>query len=247
LARLADSGRLHWAEQEFVALLDFKPRVHPEPWRRTSGMNKVRDPRKAAIVRAMWQAREELAQRADRSPGRLLPDAAIIAAAQAEPQNLKALSEMPEFARHRRRLVLWWTAIANAKELTDDELPVRPAPVVPPPRRSWERKNPDAAKRLAAVRAFVVGRAEELNIPAEVLIAPDLIRKLAWDPPATIDESEIAAVLTATGARGWQVDQLTLGLVAGLMPASEAETDADPASVAGSARGNADSDAATAR
>ena len=52
-----------------------------DPWRRTSGMHRVRSRRQLASVRALWQAREQLAQRRDISPGRLLPDAAIVAAA----------------------------------------------------------------------------------------------------------------------------------------------------------------------
>lgn len=230
ITRLTDAGRLDWAEQEFLALLDFKPRVHPEPWRRTSGMNAIRDPRKAAIVRGMWQAREDLARQSDRSPRRILPDVAIIAAAQREPHSLKALSEIPEFTRYRRRLVQWWRAIAAVNDLTAEELPGRPEPVVPPPRRTWERKNPEAAQRLLAVREFIVGRAVELNIPPEVLIGPDLVRKLAWEPPLEIDEAEIAETLIRAGARAWQVDQIASGLAAGLVSGSETVDDDEFAS-----------------
>lgn len=216
LVRLEEAGRRGWAEQEFVALLDFKPRVHPEPWRRTSGMNKIRDPRKAAIVRGVWGAREELAEQVDRSPGRILPDAAIVAAAQQEPKNLKALSEIPEFARYRRRLIQWWRAIEAVYALAEEDLPGRPDPVIPPPKRTWERKNPDAAQRLFVVREFIVSRAEELGIPPEVLIAPDLVRRLAWEPPDRIDEAKIAEVLSDAGARDWQVEQVAAGVSFGL-------------------------------
>lgn len=227
-ARLEEADRLDWAEQEFVALLSFKPRVHPDPWRRTSGINAIRDPRKAAIVRSVWLAREDLAQQVDRSPGRILPDAAIIAAAQHEPRNLKALSEIPEFARHRRRLVQWWAAIDAAYDLETDELPGRPEPVVPPPKRTWERKNPQAAQRLFAAREFVVGRAEELSVPPEVLIGPELVRSLAWEPPTRIDEAEVAEVLTNAGARAWQVELVAAGLAAGLAVGDESGEDDIP-------------------
>ena len=44
-------------------------------------MHRVRSRRQLAAVRELWQAREQLAQRRDISPGRILPDAAIVAAA----------------------------------------------------------------------------------------------------------------------------------------------------------------------
>ncbi len=53
----------------------------PDPWRRTSGMHRVRNRRSLAVVRALWEARDQIAESADISPGRILPDAAIVEAA----------------------------------------------------------------------------------------------------------------------------------------------------------------------
>jgi ribonuclease D len=40
----------------------------------------------------------------------------------------------------------------------------------------------------------------------ENLLQPDLVRRTCWEPPATVDESTVAGVLRAGGAREWQID-----------------------------------------
>ncbi|MBO0871169.1 MAG: ribonuclease D, partial [Micromonosporaceae bacterium] len=55
-AELVEVGKAEWARQEFVALvatggLPHRPR--PDPWRRTSGIHRVRGPRGLARVRAL--------------------------------------------------------------------------------------------------------------------------------------------------------------------------------------------------
>ncbi|HEU5033654.1 MAG TPA: HRDC domain-containing protein, partial [Mycobacteriales bacterium] len=79
-------GKLGWARQEFAAILAAPPAPpRADPWRRTSGIHRLRGRRQLAVVRALWEARDELAQRRDVAPGRLLPDSAIVAAAAATP------------------------------------------------------------------------------------------------------------------------------------------------------------------
>ena len=83
---LIRTGKLDWARQEFEAVRlapPAEPRV--DPWRRTSGMHVVRGGQGLAVVRELWQARDELARKRDRSPGRVLPDRAIVAAALCPP------------------------------------------------------------------------------------------------------------------------------------------------------------------
>ena len=59
LDALRAAGRDDWYEQERALLLDFHgPAVREEPWRRVSGIHVLRDPRKLAIVRSLWEARD---------------------------------------------------------------------------------------------------------------------------------------------------------------------------------------------
>ena len=65
---------------------DRPPRVRPDPWRRTSGIHRVRGARAQSRVRALWYARDGVAARRDSAPGRVLPDSAIVAAAEHRPE-----------------------------------------------------------------------------------------------------------------------------------------------------------------
>ena len=83
---LDEQGKLEWARQEFEAVRTAPPPApRAEPWRRTSGVHRVRKPRALAAVRSLWEARDRLAAERDIAPGRVLPDAAIVDAATVAP------------------------------------------------------------------------------------------------------------------------------------------------------------------
>lgn len=179
-------GKLEWAHQEFDAIASAPPAPpRKDPWRRTSGMHKVRRRRQMAVVRELWTARDAVAQRRDVSPGKVLSDAAIVEAALAVPVNVTALTALPGFGHRmgRRQLEQWQAAVDRARALPESELPQPGQQVVsPPPPRAWADKDPVAAARLSAARAAVSALAEELNLPQENLITPDTVRRVCWEP-----------------------------------------------------------------
>lgn len=203
---LTDQGKLDWALEEFEAVRTAEPPApRAEPWRRTSGIHKIRKPRGLAIVRALWTARDRLAADRDIAPGRVLPDAAIVEAAIAAPESAGALAAMPVFrGRAQRRLTnYWFAAVAEAQRLDNTELPLSTPPVDgPPPVARWADRDPDAAARLAAARAGIGALAAEWSIPVENLVQPDLLRRLCWSPP---EDSDVAAALRKGAAREWQI------------------------------------------
>lgn len=205
-AELHARDRWAWAEQEFHALLDFQPKARAQDaWRRTSGIHRLRKPRQMAIVRALWGARDAMAAAADIAPGRVLPDAAIIAAAQGMPTSPEALIATEGFTGRgqRRRAQQWMAAILDALDLTDAECPPVHAPQDGPPQpRLWAERNPSAARRLAAVRPAIERLSGELGIAAEVLISPSTVRDLCWQPPT---DSSLADALAQRNARPWQI------------------------------------------
>jgi len=215
--RLDQAGKSEWARQEFEAVrLAAPPAPRVDPWRRTSGMHVLRDPRALAVVRELWTVREENAARRDISPGRVLPDAAILAAAQALPRSVADLTQLPAFAGRgqRRRAPEWQVAIDRALSLPESALPSRRGPQTdaPPPPRSWPERDPAAAQRLSAARACVVALAEQHHLPAENLLQPDLLRRLCWSPPARLDAASVEERLHDGGARGWQIDLVSAPL-----------------------------------
>jgi ribonuclease D len=216
-ALLSEQGKLGWAEEEFEAVRTAPPPApRAEPWRRTSGIHKIRKARPLAAVRALWEARDRLAAERDIAPGRVLPDAAIVDAAVTAPATAQDLAAMAVFrGRSQRRLTgYWFAALRQAAALPQDELPVPSPPADgPPPVARWADRNPDAAARLVAARGVVAAVSDEWATPIENLLQPDLLRRLCWAPPA---DGDIPAALRAGGARHWQIDLLAARFEAAL-------------------------------
>lgn len=208
---LEDAGKLAWAEEEFEAIRSTEPPgPRTDPWRRTSGMHKLRRPQQLAVVRALWEAREALARHRDTAPGRLIPDSAIVAAAAAQPSTVPALLKTPGF--HGRAAAKeaprWLRAIRDGQAAASapDGLPPLHLPNDgPPPPRAWKDRDPLADRRLKTAKEWVGNKAEELHLPTENLLTPDTLRRVCWRPPEPIDPESVAAALTDLGARPWQV------------------------------------------
>ena len=169
-AQLVAQGKTEWAEQEFAAVLAAKPPgPRPDPWRRTSGIHRVHTRRGLAIVRELWQERDKIARRRDQSPGRVLPDTAIVEAARALPGSQADLTGLPGFQGRgaRRHASAWLRAVQRARGQADTELPgpAMPPPDGPPPTHRWQERDPVAAQRLAAVRTVVAALARRAHGP----------------------------------------------------------------------------------
>lgn len=225
LAELIELGRLPWAQEEFEYVRT-APAKEPrrEPWRRTSGIHRIRSAPALAIVASVWQARDDLARRRDIAPGRVLPDSAICAAALAAPKTQAQLAALPEFSGRgtRRRIDYWWEAVRAGQDTPREQLPTTAAsPTGPPPPRTWTEKSPPAAVRLAAAKKGISALNAELGIPVENIISPDSVRRLCWSPPDDHQSAVVADELRSMGARQWQID-LTATLLAQAL--SEAES-----------------------
>jgi ribonuclease D len=213
---LEAQGKLGWAHEEFAAIaVAPAPEPRVDPWRRTSGLHRVRGRRQLAIVRSLWEARDEYARRRDVAPGRVLPDTALVEAALLEPKSAPQLAGVPPFngQRTRRHLGYWWSAVESALALPAEALPPTSVPNdSPPPARAWPDRDPVAAARLAAARTAVAAIADEHRLPVENLLAPDTIRRLCWEPPDDLSVDGVAAVLRGHQARAWQVELTAVAL-----------------------------------
>lgn len=209
-AELADAGKLGWAEEEFAAILSAPPKEpRQDPWRRTSGIHRLRTRRGLAVVREMWIARDRIARDRDLSPGRVLPDAAVVEAALQLPRTPDDLTALPTFRGRnpRRHAAAWFRAVQRGRALPDTQLPEHSLPGDgPPPAHRWAERDPAAAERLTTTRAVVAALADEHTMPTENLLQPDAVRRLAWSPPETITEESVGLFLTALGSRSWQVE-----------------------------------------
>jgi ribonuclease D len=202
-------GKLGWAREEFEHVRTAPPAVvAPDRWRRVSGIHRIRNRRQLAIIREMWLTRDQLASAGDISPTRLIPDASIMHVATSVPATMGALAASREFIGRasRRHLEDWWRAIQTAQRMPEDELPEITRPVEgPPPAHRWAERDRDAADRLIRLKAMISDTAARLQLPAENLVQPDVVRRLAWTPPETVDAESVGQQLRELGARPWQV------------------------------------------
>jgi len=230
---LADADKATIAEEEFAAVLarDLKP-VREQPWRRLSGLHSIRGLRNLAVARELWLARDAYAREIDTAPGRLVPDSALVAAARTLPETKRDLVGLKEFTGRasRSQIDRWWNAIQTG--LTTEDMPVArvSGEVIPPP-RVWSDKNPDADKRLKAARAALTEVSTEINIPLENVLTPELLRRLAWKPPADISAESVSTGLAEMGARPWQVTAVAETIYKAFVDSSQTtETTDDTAS-----------------
>ncbi|HVE64037.1 MAG TPA: HRDC domain-containing protein [Mycobacteriales bacterium] len=207
---LEQQGKLSWALEEFAAVAaapTAPPRV--EPWRRTSGLHRIRQARQLAGVRAMWELRDDIARRRDIAPGRILSDAAIVDAVLKAPASPEELATVPPFNGKslRRQVGMWHRALAEAAALPVDALPQAhgTSDGGPPPAHRWLERDPVAAARLARVRGAVAAIAAQHTLPVENLVEPAVIRRVAWSPPAPLTVDVVAATMHELGARTWQI------------------------------------------
>lgn len=213
---LRDTGKWEIAQQEFTAVLSAPPKLEPlDPWRKLSGLGKVKQRIGLAVARELWLARDRFAQEQDIAPGRLLPDASIVAVSMNIPRSITELQRNKAFRGRasRSEIQRWWRAILSAKERRELP-PMKPAlPSAIPHHRHWERKNPAAHARLIRAKELLTRESERLLIPLENLLKPSVLRELAWSPPPLITDEAVAEGLQKLGARPWQ-QETTAPLIA---------------------------------
>ena len=213
---LQSAGKLEWAEQEFASILKApppSPRV--DPWRRTSGMHKIKRRDHLAIIRELWIARDAIASNQDIASGKLLNDAAIIELALTAPTTKKelekALRPLGLRARWLENSLTWIDAISRAVALPEDKWPaMRSNADTLPPIKLWREKFPEKFAPLSHARALIQELATANSIPLENLISPEIVRRICWSPPGQSttnrDEPAVRLALAELGARPWQID-----------------------------------------
>lgn len=210
--RLLELGRTEWAEQEFRRLLTFQPKSpSKDPWRNLPGISKIKDVRKLQIAAALVQVRDQVAKENDLAPGRLIPDRSIMAAVNQLPTTKKELAGNKEFQGRASRSMLntWWEAIANSTTLSITEPASDPNHI--PNHRNWEKRFPEAHQRLQTIRPLVAKQAEDLGIAIEILLSPDALRRVCFEP-----QSDLNVQLNQLGARPWQIELVVPVIQSGL-------------------------------
>ena len=210
---LTEKKKLQWAREEFAAILIAPPAPKRiDPWRRTSGMHKIRKRSQLAVVKSLWEARDDLAAHLDISPGRVLSDLAISTIALASgtaplatKRDLeKVLRPIGLRARWFENTPRWLKAIESAQALSEEQCPDnRSKSDALPPIKIWRERFPEKFIPLSHARFQMSLMAQELELPVENLLTPEHLRQICWQLP---EPGEVARLLTQMGARQWQVD-----------------------------------------
>ena len=224
---LEDAKKLPWALEEFASILKAPPAPpRVDPWRRTSGMHKIKRRDQLAVIKSLWIARDEIASRQDIAAGKLLNDSAIVELAIAVPTTKKefekCLRPLGLRARWMENLQLWLDSIASAVALPEDQWPsMRTNADTLPPIKLWRDKFPEKFAPLSHARAAIELIAEENQIPVENLITPEHVRRVCWKPPvgatSNLSVSLVESALSELGARQWQIDLVAPSLAAALL------------------------------
>lgn len=243
---LSGANKWQWAEQEFAAILltpPSPPRI--DPWRRTSGMHKIKKRDQLAIIKNLWTARNEIARSNDVASGKLLNDSAIIEFAIHKPLTKKdaekALRPIGMRARWSENMPTWISAIESALNTPEDQWPpMKSGADTLPPIKLWRERFPEKYAPLTHARFAVETMAHELSIPAENLISPEIIRRICWAPPTpratNADVNAVSEAMAALGARPWQIEIVAPSLAAALLEREAREVpvletpEAEPAS-----------------
>jgi len=213
---LDQQGKLSWAEQEFEDTLTrfaVPPVQDAEHWRGMKGMTHVRHPRQLAVAHSLWQVRDELAQRLDINPGRILSDtqltdAVLVLAALAPGQVMATLPTIDGFGGNyaKRHRSLWASAIEDALQMRACQLPkAHPSSETPPP-RFWNQLKQTAARRWEVARPAVITIAKEHEVPVENLMTVATLATLLWPDDLDMTEAGLRRAMTKAQVRSWQQD-----------------------------------------
>ncbi len=228
-AVLLERDKLDWALEEFAATLAAQPKpAKLDKWRGMTGLHEVKDPKKLAIARELWLARENLAVKLDVSPGRLIPDSSIVSVTKETPKTKPQLAGNRSFVGRASRSYLdtWWKAIEDGTNSRD--LPaLKVAAVGIPNHRIWPTRFPEADRRLKLVRPLIAELSELHGIPVENVLTPDFLRTLCFEPPA-FELTAIKNALAALGARHWQIELTAQPILDGFVESlTEVESSTD--------------------
>ena len=204
--RLRELGRLEWAEEEFELLTAVR-RSALEPsepgYLRIKGA-KALGGRAQAVLRELFQWREELARRTDKAAFRILNNEPMVFMAKSPPTDLAALKAIKgigqDQADRRGKEIL--AAVQRGLDIPDRDLPRIERPL---------RRQPDAAyeARLERLKAARNALATQYDLAPGVLCPNGVLEAIARVNPATLEQmAEIKEL------RRWQLREMGSSLLA---------------------------------
>ncbi len=200
-ARLRESHRLAWAEEEFVRLeaVRWTERAAAgEQFLAIKGAKALR-PAQLAVLRAVWEWRERTAADLDRAPFRVLANEALVALARAAPATPEALAAVPQLPASvaRRHGPALLSAVAAGRATPQADWPR----VERSPRA---RRDPEEDARFQRLRELRARRAPEVGLDPGLVCPNAVLQEIARVVPRSPTDLE-----GITDLRRWQREVLT--------------------------------------
>lgn len=206
--RLAERGRLEWAQEEFGLLTGVRwsaPDAGEPAYLRMKGARALKG-RELAVLRELFHWRDDLAQRTDRAAFRILNNEPMLSMAKSPPADLPALKVVrgigPEQAERRGKDIL--AAVRRGLAIPEHELPQ----IARPPRRPHEPAYEARLERLKAIRNRLAVR---YDLAPGVLCSNGTLEAIARVNPSTLDGMGGIREL-----RRWQLREIGSDLLAAL-------------------------------
>jgi ribonuclease D len=158
--RLVERGRLEWAREESRALEDVSDeRDADRSYEKLPRLSRLSDSARA-VARELAEWREQEARAADRPPGAVLPDQALVELARRTPRDKSGLEQirgLPPQTLHRRGDAIV-AAIARGRDRQAPEPPPDPHP-----------RDPADAPLVSLAQALVRHRSMESGVAVELI------------------------------------------------------------------------------
>jgi ribonuclease D len=197
---LVERGRLAWAEEEFTRREGIRwteSSNEREAFLRIKGAREL-TPRGLAILRELYEWREEVARSRDQATFRVLANQAMLEMGLRPPSSLRELGEIRGVGsglvdRRGNELL---AAVRRGQEVPEEELPRFPVS------RRWDR-DPEVEARTERFRAVRAEAAERLELDPGFLMSRAMLEEVARQNPRTLEE--LGAI---PDIRQWQVEAL---------------------------------------
>lgn len=208
LEELRGLNREAWAREEFEALaaIPAAPPKEAADCLRARGAG-LMPPRDLAVLRELFQLREEWARRADRPLFKVVSDETLFALASARPRDKASLARVRGMPRNlvERRADQFLDAIRRGEAVPEEKLPRRPERA----RTRWPRGTP---QRIARLKAWREKASPRVKLEPGVLLPQRLIDALAAAPP-----EDLAGLERFPGLRRWRAREFGAELLAALL------------------------------